>query len=209
LFTREVSLQGPAPDQLVGVARECGKPPSSERHRLQLCALLVGDLERISLKDDLGLELEAPLATVTQADVLELALGGGEPLLGVCALLVELLALACEQTLGRIARRSGLLEGKRLDGGTREGAGCAFGRGRRIGFAQRRLAFDRPVGEVEAGFGSRARAGDVSPLAQGAAVVEEDVGTLDGSALGGVARERIGVVELLCGVVEREAAQQA
>ena len=79
-----------------------------------------------------------------------------------------------------------------------------------VGLAQGRLALERvAVGEVEAGFGAGAGAGDIAPLLQGALVAEEDVGAVDGGALGGVAGERVAVLEVLGGVAERDRARGA
>jgi hypothetical protein len=63
--------------------------------------------------------------------------------------------------------------------------------------------------EVEAGPEAGAAAGDVAPFLQGASVVEEDVGAVDGETLGGVAGERIAVVEVFGRVRERDAAEGA
>ena len=71
------------------------------------------------------------------------------------------------------------------------------------------LAFQRLTDEVEAGSCSSAGAGDVAPLLQRALVVEEDEGAVDGGALGGVAGERVAVVEVLGGVGEIERAEGA
>ena len=100
----------------------------------------------------------------------------------------------------------GLVERERLGGGALEGARGAFGRRGRVGLAQGCLALDRVVvGEVEAGFEAGAAAGDVAPFLEGALVVEEHVGAVDGCALGGVAGERVAVVEMLGGVGEGDA----
>ena len=71
------------------------------------------------------------------------------------------------------------------------------------------LAFERLTGCVEARFRLGAGAGDVAPLAERAFVAEEDEGAVDGCALGGVAGEGVGVVEVLDRVPGVDAAEGA
>jgi hypothetical protein len=76
--------------------------------------------------------------------------------------------------------------------------------------AERCLALDRVVfGEVELGFAAGACAGDVAPFLDRALVGEEDVGALDSCALGGVAGERVAVLEIVARVRERNLARGA
>ena len=63
------------------------------------------------------------------------------------------------------------------------------------------LAFQRLTDDVEARFRPSAGARHVTPLAETAFVAEEEEGVVDGCALGGVAGEGVGVVEVL-GCVE-------
>src|SRR2546430_1196482 len=56
------------------------------------------------------------------------------------------------------------------------------------------------AGEVEARLAAGAGEGDVAPLLERALVAEEDEGSLDGRALGGVAGERVAVLEMLAAV---------
>ena len=65
----------------------------------------VGEPERVALEGDLGLEFVASGAPVAPAEVLELALGGGESLLCSCALLGEVLAFPREQTAASLVVR--------------------------------------------------------------------------------------------------------
>ena len=63
------------------------------------------------------------------------------------------------------------------------------------------LAFQRLTDDVDARFRPSAGARHVTPLAETAFVAEEEEGVVDGCALGGVAGEGVGVVEVL-GCVE-------
>jgi hypothetical protein len=72
-----------------------------------------------------------------------------------------------------------------------------------------RVALRLGFGEVEAGLCTRAAAGDVAPLLEGAVVGEEDEGALDGAALGGVAREGVAVFQVVGRIRERDEASRA
>jgi hypothetical protein len=127
-------------------------------------------------------------------------LGGCESLGSAFALQVELLLLLGDESDGRVARFSVLVERERLGGGALEGAGGAFRRRGRVRFPLRCVALEGvAIGEVEVGLEAGAGAGDVAPFLQGALVVEEDEGAVDGHALGGVAGERVAVVEARAG----------
>ena len=71
------------------------------------------------------------------------------------------------------------------------------------------LSVERVTGEVEACLGSRTGAGDVAPLAERALVAEEDVGAVDGGALGGVAGEGVGMGDVPGRVLGVDAAAEA
>jgi hypothetical protein len=58
-------------------------------------------------------------------------------------------------------------------------------------------------GEVDARFAAGARAGDVAPFLECALVRKKDVGALNGGALGGMAGERVAVLDVLGDVGER------
>jgi hypothetical protein len=198
-FARELPAERPA--GLLVFASERGRLSSTELGQFRV--LLVGKPERGLLEGDLRPELQTPPAAGTPPEVLELALGSGQSLLCLSALPVELLALAGEQPRGRVGWRCDLLDRGRLGRGARQGAGGSLGRAGPPRVVYVGLGLNRQLGEIEARLGSRARAGDVAPLAEGAVVGDEDEGALDGGALGGVTGERVGVVELLGGVVER------
>ncbi len=72
-----------------------------------------------------------------------------------------------------------------------------------------RFSFARVANDVEARLLTGAGAGDVAPLAECALVAEEDEGVVDGCALGGVAGEGVGVVEVLGPVVDVDATEGA
>jgi len=96
---------------------------------------------------------------------------------------------------------SWLVERKRLEGGTLEGARDALRRSGCVRVGEEHLAFDRVrLGEIQVRLVARARERDVPPFAQVSVIAEEDVGVVEGGALGGVAGERVGVVEVLCRV---------
>jgi hypothetical protein len=143
----------------------------SEREKLraplagsaELFRLRVKAVEYLLVASDLGLELGPP-AAVPPVQVLELALRSRELCGRVLVLPIELPLLLSDPLESGVAA-SALDEGERLGGRVLEGAGGAFGRCGRIRPAERRLAFQRiTVGEVEAGLGASAAAGDVAPL---------------------------------------------
>lgn len=159
---------------------------------------MVGAPQCFAVELDLCCELGAAVA-VPPVQLLELALGDGQMLGGALSIPVELLLLLVNEVEDRVPGFSALVERKWLGGGAFEGAGSALRRASRIRLAEgRRLALERVVlGEVELGLQAGAGAGDVAPLAEGALVGEEDEGTIDRNALGGVAGEGVAVVEVV------------
>src|SRR5581483_8044427 len=154
---------------------------------------------------DLAFEFGASLTAAPPAEHVEFTLGGGELDGCAVALLGELLLAAGVEARVEIGPGCGLVEGERLGRGALEGVEGAFRRGSRVGVAQGCLALECVVfGEVEAGLAAGAGAGDVAPLLDGALVREQDVGAVDGGALGGVAGERVPVFEVLGRVGGRE-----
>jgi hypothetical protein len=178
------------------------RSPSQFDAFVQMLAHLLGALERSSLAGDLALEL-GPAVAVPPVEVLELPLGGGELLGSALTLAIELLPLLARPVEDRVAPLSALVEREWFRGRAFEGEGGTLGRCGRVGLTERRLAFEQvAVGEVEAGLEASPAAGDVAPLLQGALVGEEDEGAVDGEVLGGVAGERVAVVEMFGSVGE-------
>ena len=168
----------------------------------QLFAEGVAALERLLVQGDRRCEL-SPAAAVPPVQMLEIAPSSCERLARSLALPLELLLLVAEGVKHRVSRRSALVECKRLRCRAFQRPHCALGRGGRARLTKGRVAFEWvAAGEVEAGLEAGAAAGDIAPLLQRALVGEEKVGSIDGEALGGVAGERVAVVEVLGGVGE-------
>ena len=138
------------------------------------------------------------------AERLELRFCAGESLLGLRPRLVEALLSLGEQARGRVARSARLVEREWLGRGERERVAdplCGVGP---VWLVSVLFGLVGCGGEVEASFRSRAGAGDVAPFPEVALVLEEDEGALDRRPLGRVAGERVGVIEVVCGVVRGE-----
>ena len=151
-------------------------------------------------------EIGALSATVAPAELLQFGFSPREAMLGTRAYLLELLESRSERPGGCIANSTGLVKRERLGRRGGQRAGDAFGRARAAEVASVRFSFGGLFCEVEAGRYSRAAADDVAPFAKGALVAEEDVGALECRALGGVAGERVAMLELLGrveGLIER------
>jgi hypothetical protein len=136
--------------------------------------------------------------------MLELALRSRELFGGALAVPVELLLLLAHPVDDRVApiralsRASGSADECCRARAARSGGGAGSGSRRGV-----RVRARRAVGEVEARLEAGAAASDVAPLLQRAAVGEEDIGAVDGHTLGGMAGERVAVVEVFAGVRER------
>ena len=185
--------------------------PRSWRRRFarpQLGRSLVGQPQRRSVEGDICSKLGAASAVAAPAERLELRFRGGESLLGLRPRLVEALLALGEQARRRVARTARLVERERLGRGERERAAdplCGVGP---VWLVSVQFGLVGCGDEVEAGFRSRAGAGDVAPFPEVALVLEEDEGALDGRALGRVAGERVGVIEVVGGVVEGNRAER-
>ncbi len=148
------------------------------------------------------------LAAVAEAaEATEFPLGVDETLFGR---LERLLALASEALVGAPRpfawSRPRLGECKLLGGRSLERSGETC---RRIELVERApvlLAFEWMIDEIEARFRPCPRAGDVTPLAQGSLLSEEDEGALDAHPLCRVTGERVGVIEMVRCVGEGDAA---
>lgn len=167
--------------------------------RRQRAELLVGESERGLLEGDLRSELAAVSAASAPAELLQPVFCGGESLLCAPSLPVNLALLLREESRAHL----GVVERERLCGRALECARGAFRRAEPVVLACVRLVLELTLGEVKAGLPSRAATGDVSPFPEGAVVVEEDEGTLDGGPLSGVAGEGVAVLEVVGRVGER------